>query len=78
VIAFSNHPGVRVPHETGRPVATREVLRGEALNPLFLAVIEATEEAILNSLLAATSVSGWRGSAEAIPIDRLQEILAED
>jgi D-aminopeptidase len=41
-------------------------------------VIEATEEAILNSLLAATSVSGWRGSAEAIPIDRLQEILAED
>lgn len=76
VIAFSNHPGVRVPHEAGTPLAASEVLRGEALNPLFLAVIEATEEAILNSLLAATTVSGWRGSAEAIPIDRLREILA--
>ena len=59
-------------------VETLEVLRGEALNPLFLAVIEATEEAILNSLLAATAVSGWRGSAQAIPIDRLREILAGD
>jgi D-aminopeptidase len=60
------------------PVAERRVLRGEALDPLFLAVIEATEEAILNSLLAATPVTGWRGTAEAIPIDRLREILDGD
>jgi D-aminopeptidase len=78
VIAFSNHPGVRVPHAADVPLAERRVLRGEALDPLFLAVIEATEEAILNSLLAATTVTGWRGTAEAIPIDRLRKILAGD
>jgi D-aminopeptidase len=78
VIAFSSHPGVRVPHAVDAPLAERRVLRGEALDPLFLAVIEATEEAILNSLLAATPVTGWRGTAEAIPIDRLREILDGD
>ncbi len=76
VIAFSSHPAVRVPHEAPRPLAAREVLRGEALNPLFLAVIEATEEAILNSLFRATTVTGWRGTAEALPLERMREILA--
>ncbi|MGH7570222.1 MAG: P1 family peptidase [Gemmatimonadota bacterium] len=76
VIAFSSHPGVRVPHEAQRLLAAREVLRGEALNPLFLAVIEATEEAILNSLFRATTVTGWRGTAEALPLERVREILA--
>ncbi|MGH7544105.1 MAG: P1 family peptidase [Gemmatimonadota bacterium] len=75
VIAFSNHPDVRVPHAAEAPLAERRLLRGEALNPLFLAVVEATEEAILNSLLEATTVRGWRGTAEAIPLDRLQELL---
>jgi D-aminopeptidase len=75
VIAFSNHPEVRVPHAAEAPLAERRVLRGEALNPLFLAVIEATEEAILNSLLRATTVTGWRGTAEAIPVDSVQELL---
>ena len=78
VIAFSNHPDVRVPHSADAPMAERGILRGEALNPLFLAVVEATEEAILNSLLAATTVTGWRGTAEAIPVDRLRETLARD
>jgi D-aminopeptidase len=78
VIAFSTHPDVRVPHATDAPLAERRSLRGEALDPLFLAVVEATEEAILNSLLAATTVTGWRGTSEAIPVDRLREILAGD
>ncbi len=76
VIAFSSHPDVRVPHQASRPLARREVLRGEALDPLFLAVIEATEEAILNSLFRATTVTGWRGAAEALPLERVREILA--
>ncbi|HKY60523.1 MAG TPA: P1 family peptidase [Gemmatimonadota bacterium] len=78
VIAFSNHPEVRVPHAADGPLAERRVLRGEALDPLFLAVVEATEEAILNSLLAATTVTGWRGTSEAIPIDPLREMLTRD
>ena len=47
------------------------------LSPLFEAVIEATEEAILNSLLKATTVRGRDGHvAEAIPIAELQDVLA--
>jgi D-aminopeptidase len=48
----------------------------DGLDGLFQAAIEATEEAILNSLLAATTVTGREGRvAEAIPIDRLREVL---
>jgi len=77
VIAFSTAPGLRVPYEGGGPTASGEVLRGESLNPLFLAVIEATEEAILNSLLRATTVTGWKGTAEALPLDRVRALLTE-
>ena len=46
------------------------------LGPLFQATIEATEEAILNSMLRATTMDGHEGSrAEALPIGRLREIL---
>lgn len=77
VIAFSTAPGLRVPHGREEPAATREVLRGEALNPLFLAVVEATEEAILNSLFAATTVAGHQGVAEALPLGRVKQILEQ-
>jgi D-aminopeptidase len=69
VIAFST---------TRRPAAAGALLPfpEDDLDPLFQAVIEATEEAILNSLLAATTVRGRDGRlAEAIPVDRLREIL---
>jgi D-aminopeptidase len=47
-----------------------------SLSPLFAAAIEATEEAILNSLLRATTVRGRAGhTAEALPVDRLRELL---
>jgi len=45
------------------------------MSPLFQAVIEATEEAIYNSLFAATTVSGHRGTVEAIPREATLEIL---
>lgn len=77
VIAFSTAPGLRVPYAGGGPYLERETLRGDALNPLFLAVIEATEEAILNSLFRATTVSSRLGSAEALPLDRVRAILEE-
>ncbi len=48
------------------------------LSPLFEAVIEATEEAIYNSLLRATTVTGQRGAtAAALPIEGLQKLLGD-
>ena len=52
------------------------VLGNEAMSPLFLAAIEATEEAVVNSLLRATTVVGRDGTrVEALPLDRTVEIL---
>lgn len=63
VIAFSTARGAR-------PRADSE------LSPLFQATIEATEEAIYNSLLQAKAVTGKGGfTAHALPIDRLRELL---
>jgi D-aminopeptidase len=55
---------------------TRKVLPPDAMSPLFEAALEATEEAVYNSLFQATSVSSRVGTAEAIPIDRVRALLA--
>lgn len=52
-----------------------KVLGNDAMSPLFQAVIEATEEAILNSLFKATTVTGNGRTVEALPIDKTKEIL---
>jgi len=75
VIAFSTAETLRVAHQPSQKTDTRTLLRDENLSPLFQATREATEEAILNSLLKATTVTGFRGhTSEAIPVDRLIEI----
>ena len=51
------------------------LLTNEEASPLFLAVIEATEEAIYNSLLRAVTVTGSGHTVEALPIPRTLEIL---
>jgi len=48
---------------------------GDRLSPLFEMALEATEEAVYNSLLRATTVTSRSGTAEAIPIDRVRDIL---
>jgi D-aminopeptidase len=58
-------------------VRTVQLLGNDAMSALFQAVIEATEEAIINSLLKATTVTGNGRTIEAIPIDRVKEILAK-
>ncbi len=74
-IAFSTHPECRVPHE-GRGVRRTPLLSDEELSPLFLAVVEGTEEAIVNSLFAATPVRGYRGrTADALPLEKVLGIL---
>jgi D-aminopeptidase len=78
-IAFSTSPEVRIqtsvdPSNRNAPRSIR-VLPNDAMSPLFLAVIEATEEAIYNSLFRATTVTGRGHTVEALPLDRTIEIL---
>lgn len=78
-LAFSTHLSVRR-RPGGAPgsaaaTATPSELGNEDMSALFQAVIEATEEAIYDSMLAATSMSSRYGAVEALPIDRLREIL---
>jgi len=73
VIAFSTHPQVR--RRPGTAPATIIDLPNDAMSPLFQAVAEATEEAIYNSLLKATTVRGRGLTVEALPIDRTLEVL---
>lgn len=59
-----------------RAVITVQTLPHSAMTPLFEAVAEATEEAIVNALCAATTLSGIDGRiAHALPLDRLQAIM---
>jgi D-aminopeptidase len=74
-IAFSTHPAVRRRAGTERTLTSVPFVLHEALNPLFLAVVEATEEAVYNALLKAETMTGYRGRrGEALPIDRLVEL----
>ena len=73
-IAFSTAPESRVRHGE-REVRARASLPTEALDGLFEAALEATEEAVLNALLRATSVTANGRTVEAIPLDRVREIL---
>ena len=74
-IAFSTAEGVRIRGSNSRGPQSTQLLSNEAMSPLFLAVIEATEEAIYNSLFRATTTSGRGHTVEALPIDRTLEIL---
>jgi L-aminopeptidase/D-esterase-like protein len=56
---------------------TRQVLPTDAVSPLFQAALEATEEAVYNALFQATTVTSKCGTAQAIPIDRVRELLAK-
>lgn len=76
VIAFSTHPAVRRPRESDTPV-TAPSLVNASMSPLFAAAAEATEEAIYNAILKATTVSSSRGTLEAIPIDEVVQILSK-
>ena len=75
VIAFSTAPEVRRARDATR-LTTTELANTEQLSSLYEAVIEATEEAIYNSLFKATTMSSKGGTVEAIPIDKVREILA--
>src|SRR5918911_765038 len=79
VIAFSTATELKIraaqnPSERNAPRAVR-LLPNDAMSPLFLAVIEGTEEAIYNSLFRATTMRGHDHTVEALPLERTVEIL---
>ncbi|MGA2383123.1 MAG: P1 family peptidase [Gemmatimonadales bacterium] len=77
-LAFSTAASVRRgPLAEGRLTRTTEVVAGDHISPLFEAVVEATEEAIVNSLFKAETVRGYRGTVSALPIDSVVTILRE-
>lgn len=59
----------------GQNIRNTSVVANDAMSPLFQAVIEATEEAILNSILRAKTITGNGRTVEAIPIEKVREIL---
>jgi D-aminopeptidase len=73
-VAFTTSPSMRTRHGESQP-RERMVLPPEGVSPLFQAALEATEEAVYNSLLRATTVSSRQETAEAIPVDRVVAIL---
>lgn len=75
-IAFTTSTEMRSAFGDAKP-RTRTMLGPDAMSPLFQAALEATEEAVYNSLLQATSVESRFGKAEAIPVERVREILAK-
>ena len=85
VLAFSTSPMVRRRVQQGgggrggaaSPVRQVEDLGNDAMSALFQGVVEATEEAIYNSLFKATTVTSRGRTIEALPLDRVREILTK-
>jgi D-aminopeptidase len=75
-IAFSTADALRVDYRPASPLRTSALLHDDFISPLFLAAIEATEEAIVNSLFAARTMTGVDGRrVEALPLDPVLGIL---
>ena len=72
-IAFSTHPSLRVTTASGPQ--SRTVLPTDAVSDLFEAALDATEEAVYNSLLRATDTTGNGRTIRAIPLDPLKALL---
>jgi len=72
-IAFSTHASLRVTDATGPQ--PRTLLPTDAVSPLFEGVMDATEEAVDNSLLRATEVTANGRTIRALPIEELKAVL---
>ena len=80
VIAFSNHPENRIlHHSTAFELERPQYLRNDDMSALFLATIEATEEAIINSLFMAEDMEGRSGRLiKALPKKQVLELLEKE
>ena len=80
VIAFSTAEAVRIPHEPEQLTLRHEVVAdtGRAMDPLFQATVEATEEAIMNALFRATTMVGRDDNVrEGLPLELVIPMLHE-
>ncbi len=76
VIAFSTAKTLRIKHGSG--FTGGKVLANNKMTPLFQAVIDATQEAIINSLFAARTTTGFKGhKARALPVERAMEVIRQ-
>jgi D-aminopeptidase len=75
-IAFTTSPEMRSAFESGAP-RSRTILPTDGVSPLFQAALEATEEAVYNALFQAETTTSKGRTAEAIPIDRVRDILTK-
>jgi D-aminopeptidase len=75
VIALSTASQMRIRADGKASPRHIEVLPNDAMSPMFWAVIEATEEAVYNSVLRATTITGRGHTVEALPIEKTTEIL---
>ncbi len=75
IIAFSTDTSIRIPHDTKETKQTVSLLNNDAVSPLFMAAIEATEEAIINSLVAAKTTTASGNTVEALPLEKVIAIL---
>lgn len=76
VIAFSTAENLRVAHSPKEKVAQNNTLHNDYTSPIFMAAIEATEEAIINSLFAGKTMKGYKGNVvESLPIEKVLSIL---
>jgi D-aminopeptidase len=76
-IAFSTAPQLRIHANDKALTRNVEVITNDAMSPLFLAAIEATEEAVYNSMFKARPMTGNGHTVEALPIEKTVEILKE-
>jgi D-aminopeptidase len=78
VIACSTAEENLIPHSDSTIFHVNCVLRNDAMTPLFMAAIEATEEAIINSLFAAKTMTGRDGhKVRAIPVKLIMKLMEE-
>ena len=76
VIAVSTAKENLIPYQSDSMFNEKKEVRNDDMSPLFLATIESTEEAILNSLFAAKTLTGRDGhTIESLPIEKVLELM---
>jgi D-aminopeptidase len=74
-IAFSTHPSLRVAHGVDTP-QPRTAMPTDGVSPLFEAAMDATEEAVYDSMLKAVDTTGRGRTVRALPVDEVRRALA--
>ncbi|WP_289024462.1 P1 family peptidase [uncultured Salegentibacter sp.] len=78
IISFSTAKEMRIPYKIKNKTLTQKVVPNDLMSPLFMAAIEATEEAILNSLFMAKTTTGFKGrTIKALPKEEVVKHLTK-